>query len=357
MQVASISLAGVNTKNRVSSINQNYNRNLYPQNLDSVSFQRLLPKNAKIKIAFFDIDETLKHWDNNLSEEDGQRIRNELFDYVKSHKIQTVYSSDRGLEKIMPLIEDGTLAMPDWIVGNNGGFIYKNTNGKFEEIKTWSAGLSKNFNKDKVREIMVKIAHEKGNMFSQKEWANVPAEIIPEGQAEFRRSKITEYDGNVSPISMRFVMAPGMYEKNIKKIEQELKNHGIIAGTTLFHYSNPQITCGGLERYFSHQVALDIEHHYIPRSYPDGTGDSLLISATDKGMASEYIRKTLGLRHDQVFAAGDGENDFGNANKGYYFALISNAVEGLRKMISQTPKTNVIETTRPGAEGILEAFV
>lgn len=357
MQVASVSLAGVNTKNRVLSTNPNYSRNLYSQNPDSVSFQRLLPKNAKIKIAFFDIDETLKHWDSNVSEEFGQKVRNQLFDYVKAHKIKTVYSSDRGFDKITSLIEDGTLATPDWIVANNGGFIYKNVDGKFEEIKAWSAGLATSFNKNKVKEIITKIAHEKGNMFSREEWAKVPPEIIPEGQKEFRGSKITEYVGNESPINIRLAIAPGMYEKNIKKIEQELKNNGIVAGITLFHYANPQITCSGLEKYFSHPVALDIEHHYIPRMYPDGTGDSLLICATDKGMASEYIRKTLGLKPSEVFAAGDGENDFGHANKGYFFALISNAVEGLRKMIDQTPKINIIETTKPGAEGILEAFV
>lgn len=354
-----------NTKNKKRIVNQNIN-NLHSRNYpinnfskfhNGISFQKLLPNDANIKMAFFDIDETLKHWNDRLPEELCQQYRNKLFNYIKAKNIQLAYSSDRGFENIMPLIEDGSLATPHWIVGNNGGFIYKNKGGKFQELKTWNKQLTTSFKKDKVRDIMIEIANKPENMFPFEEWSKIPSEIIPKGQNEFRGSKITEYVGHDSPTSMRFAMAPGMYQKNIKAIRKELKNNGIDATTILFNYPGHMSTYDALRKYFDHQTSLDIQNHYIPRSYPNGSNDTLLITSTDKGKASEHIRKTLGLSPEEIFAAGDGENDFSHANKGYYFALISNAAEGLRKMIGQTPKSNIISTTKPGAEGILEVLV
>lgn len=356
MKIAVISSFRDNTKNYIYNSDQNYNKNIYSQNFDSISFQRLLPKNAKIKIAFFDIDETLKHWGDNVPEHVSQNIRNKLFEYIKSHKIKLVYSSDRGLKEIMPLIEDGTLATPDWVVGNNGGVIYKNANGKFEEIKTWTARVAKHFYKDKVRDIMARIANEQGNMFTPEEWAKISPQDIPEGQKEFRGSKFTEYIGHESPINMRFVMAPGMYEQNIIRIKKALKQNGINANTIFLHFPPEMVTYESIAKYFSAENALAVRQHYVPRAFPDGSIDNLIISAADKGTASEYIRELLGLKRNEVFAAGDGENDFGHTNKGYYFALISNASEGLKKMIGKTHKSNIIPTSKPGAEGILEAL-
>ena len=356
MKILPISSIGTRRNTPIINDDKFYTKNLASHNSDYVSFQRLLPQNANIKIAFFDIDETLKHWGGSISDTEAQKIRNSLFSFIKKNNIISVYSSDRGFDNIQSLIADGTLATPSWIVSNNGGYIYKNVNGKFEEIKSWSEGVAKNFDKNKVRETLVKIANQKENMFSADEWAKIPPQMIPDGQRQFRGSKITEYIGHNSPTSIRLIMAPGMYEKNVETIEQTLKNNGIEAGLTLFHYSLDQHDYKGLRKYFDHKTAADLANHYAPRSYPDGSADSLLISATDKGMASEYIRKSLGLKKDEVFAAGDGENDFSNANKGYYFALFSNAVEGLRKMISQTPRINIIETNQPGVEGILEVL-
>lgn len=336
---------------------QFHKSDLQPQFTDSISFSGLLPQNAKIKLAVFDIDETLKHWNENLSEELCQKLRDELFKHTKDQNIQTVYSSDRGFEKILPLIEDGTLAMPDWIVGNNGGAIFKNVNGKFEEIKSWSEDLINKFKKNETRNILAKIANEPQNMFTAEEWAKIPVDKIPEGQKEFRGSKITEYVGHESPINMRLVFAPGTYKKNLQRMKKELKENGIQAKTIFFHYPTSWGSYESLTKYFGTEKANIIRMHYEPRLYPDGSYDNLLLTASDKGMATEFIRKALKLKKKEVFAVGDGENDYANANKGYYFTLMSNAVEGLKKMIGINPKENIILASKPGVEGILEVLV
>lgn len=327
-----------------------------------IAFKRLLPQEIMPKIAFLDVDETLINWAENLPKEEAQKIRNRLFDYLKSNKILSVYSSDRGYSGIMPLVEDGTLANPDYIVGNNGGFIHKNSNGKFNEIQTYSAGILQNFDKNKLRQVMAEIANRPENMFSAEEWAKVPPELIPEGQKEFRGSKITEYISQESPINIRFALAPGMYDQNIEQIQEVLAQNGINAGITFFHYPSKLMTKENQSKYisekFTQKLADDMFKHYIPRAYPDGSADAILISATDKGTASEYIRKSLGFEKTEVFAAGDGENDFGHANKDYWFGLISNASAGLRKLITTKPISGkVIETTKPGVEGIIDILV
>lgn len=327
-----------------------------------IAFKRLLPQEIMPKIAFLDVDETLINWAENLPKEEAQKIRNRLFDHLRSNKILSVYSSDRGYSGIMPLVEDGTLANPDYIVGNNGGYIYKGTNGRFDEIQTYSAEILQNFDKNKLRQVMAEIANRPENMFSEEEWAKLPPELIPEGQKEFRRSKITEYISQESPINIRFVLAPGMYEQNIKRIQETLTCHGINANITVFHYPAKNLTKEGLSKYisekFTKKLADDMFKHYVPRSYTDGSADAILISATDKGMASEYIRKSLGFEKSEVFASGDGENDFGHANKDYWFGLISNASNGLRKLITANSSSGkVIESTKPGVEGIMDILV
>lgn len=344
-----------NNRKKISADNNVRYSNNFNTKSDTVSFNRLLPENANIKIAFLDIDETLKYWDMNLSEEESQKVRNKLFNHLDKNNIQIVYSSDRGLDRIEPLIKDGTLVKPTWIVCNNGGTIYKNENGKFEEVKAWTDQLHKNFNKDKVRQVMAGVAHKKENMFTPEEWAKIPLELKPTTEKEFIGSKITEYKGHESPFRMKFAVAPNTAQKLVKDVKKELEANNIKAEVNIQVFDKH--STARLEKYFGDEKGKLIRKHYKIRENKDGSNDNIIISASNKGMASEFIRKSLRIKEKEVFASGDGENDFSHADKGYHFALISNAAPGLKNMIAQTPKVNVVETTKPGAEGIIEALV
>lgn len=356
MKISPIYLVNINNNKRKTYVDNNFKfSNQCKTKSDTVSFNRLLPENANIKIAFLDIDETLKYWDNNLSEEDSQKVRDKLFNHLNKNNIQIVYSSDRGLDRIEPLINDGVLAKPAWIVCNNGGTIYKNENGKFEEVKAWTDQINRTFNKDKIRQVMVNVAHKKENMFTKEEWAKIPQELIPTTEKEFIGSKITQYIGHESPFRIKFAIAPNMAERLLKDVKKELKANNIKA--EVYTQNFDKYTTAKLEKYYGDEKAKIIRIHYGIRKNKDGSNDNLVISATDKGMASEFIRKSLGIKEKEVFASGDGENDFSHANKGYHFALISNAAPGLKNLIAQTPNINVVETAKPGAEGIIEALV
>lgn len=328
-----------------------------------IAFKKLLPNDAKIKQAVFDIDETLINWPG-TSENIAQTFRNKLFGHLKQNKIISVLSSDRGYDGIIQLFAERKLDKTNFISANNGGFIYQLApNGNFKEISEYSDKIRSEFNKNKVREIIAEIANKPENMFSAEEWAKVPSECIPKGQKDFRGSKITEYLCQESPYSIRFCLAPGMYVANIDKINAELKRQKIKSYISFFHYPATSITKDGLRKYitpsFTEESLIDLTNHYLPRTYPDGSGDALLISGTEKGNASEYIRNKLGLEKDMVFATGDAENDFSNTNKGYFFGLIANASKGLKNLISHNDlhNTKIVESSKPGGEGIVDILI
>lgn len=312
---------------------------------DSVNFKGLMPNEAKklIKLCVYDLDETLL--------EGSQAVRDKILDFSKGKNL--MYSTARPIKKVQQLIDDKTLAMPDYCACNNGLNIYKNVDGKLEEIKSWSDGLAEKFNKEKVRDIMAKIAKE--NPFEREDYTKMNLVEIPEGQKAFRGSKITEYEAFGSPLNIYFMMAPGVFKKTLPEIEQQLAKNGIEADINFQNFDRNNLN--SLHKYFPSDVAKDMKNHALPRLNPDGSVDVAIVTArADKGRATEMVRKELGIKEKEVFASGDGDNDYTNTNKGYFFALISNAVEGLKALIGPNPPANIIKTTKPGVDGIWEVL-
>lgn len=340
---------GCNPSNMSNSKNDfSVNRNNLPY---QVNFKAMLQKSTLdgFKMCVYDLDDTLL--------EGSQTARNNILKFSKSSLNDgmeriLVYSSSRSLSKVQPLIDDGTLMMPDYYVGNNGINIYKNVKGQFKEIESWSENLAKGFSKDKIRNFAISLA--KKNMFSREEWSKIPKEIIPEGQKEFRGSKITEYETYGSPLNIYFMMAPDIFKKTLPEFSKFLNDSKIKGEIKFQNFGADNLK--NLEKYFPAVVARDMRNHAAPRTNPDGSVDVSIISAlSDKGKASEFLRKSLNIEPKAVFAAGDDVNDLANANKGYFFGMVSNATEGLKKMLIANPDNpQVIKASKPGADGIWE---
>lgn len=351
MRIMPVSFIAGNSQN-CAEVKPNYSRSLFNQGFDKVDFQGLMPNKTKeaLKMCVFDLDETLL--------EGTQEFRNKVFDFAKGNNKILIYSSARPIGKVQPLIEKGTLIMPDWCVCNNGINIYKNNNGTLEEIKPWYDSLIKSFDKEKIREVMLGIA--KKNMFSPEEWAKIPQEKLPESYKEFRGSKITEYDGFVENSNARFMMVPGTYAKIKDEFESKLAELGLKTNVTLQIYDKNELVPGFLEKYFSPEISEGIRGHHFPRMDKDGNVEVAFVSVkTDKGKATEYIRKVLGIKPKEILASGDAENDFTHANKGYFFAFIANSTKELKHLIETDTKvkqTRIFKTSKPGVEGIYEVI-
>lgn len=321
---------------------------LKPLTKDTISFKGLMNDKDKksLKMCVYDLDETLL--------EGSQDSRNKVLDFSKDNNKTLIYSSGRTLKQVLPLIEDGTIVIPDFYVGNNGIDIYRNVDGKLEEITSWSDRLAEKFHKDKVRNFMTDIA--KFNMFNKQEWNKIAeTTTLPEGQQEFRGSKITEYEVNGSPLNIYFMMAPVLFEKTKPLIEKKLKENNIEAEVKFQNFNKKSLEMETLNKYFSPQIAQDMRNHALPRLNEDGSIDIAIITAkTDKGTAAEYIRNELGIEKKEVLAAGDAENDYSHTNKGYFFGVVANATQGLKDLISKLPNSNIISTSKSGVEGLWE---
>jgi len=346
MRVQSI---GVNSQNQHRVSSKNYRYQTPAMQNDSVSFTSkfLNAEQLKnIKVVISDIDDTLI---GAIKPDGPQEVRNKVMDFATQGRV-FVASSSRGLKHFLPLIEAKKLVMPEYLVANNGANIYKNINGSLEEITYWSEGLAKQFNKEKIRDFMVKIAKE--NPFTTDDYAKMPKTLIPDGQKEFRGSRITEYETYGSPLNIYFMMAPGVFKKTLPDIEKLLAKNGIEADVNFQNFDKNNLA--NLGKYFPADVAKDMGNHASPRLNADGSVDVAIISAkTNKGAASEFIRKELGLEPNKILALGDDVNDISNANKGYDFGAI-NPSATFDKLLNEIPQANIIRPEKDGIEGIWE---
>ncbi len=335
-------ITNIPTQIQHQSIQVNTHKKYTPvvSNADYVSFKGLMKDEdkAQLKMCVYDLDDTLL--------EGNQKIRDKVIKFSSENDKILIYSSARPLKKVQPLIDDGTLKMPDYYVGNNGINIYKNKNGNLEEIKSWSDNLAKNFNKDEIKKFMLDIA--KDNMFDEFKGNE---KLILEKQRKFNGSKISEYEVYGSPLNAYYMMAPGVFDKTKPIIEQKLKEKNIEADVIFQNFDKNNLQ--NLEKYFPPQLANDMRNIATPRLNDDGSIDVAIIAAkSDKGKATEYLRKEHGFSTKEVFAAGDAENDYPNANKGYFFGLVSNASDSFKSLIKNC--SNIIKASLPGAEGIYE---
>lgn len=344
---------GINSRVQKRTVLTQNSPVIKPLAYDSVNFTGLMPNHIKsaLKMCVFDLDETLLHG--------HQSVRDKVLAFAKEDGKKLVYSSARTIESIDELIDKGVLVKPDFCICANGAHIYKNVSGKFEEITSWSDDLAKNFHKDQIRVLMARIARK--HMFPQKVWAKIPPENISELNPEFRGSKITEYNGVSSHLDIRFAVTRDVLKPTIREIKKALAKKGFDANVSVQVFTPEQTTLEGFKKYYADERALNIFKHVNIRRNPDGSYNSLNISAnTDKGNATEYIRNLLGLKENEVFAAGDAENDHSHVNKGYFFTVVGNATKGLRNSVAKLLKTNkelkekVFSPSGEGVHGIWE---
>ena len=154
------------------------------------------------------------------------------------------------------------------------------------------------------------------------------------------------------------MMAPGIFDKTKARIESKLQSEGVEANVKFQNFAKKTLEPDTLAKYFSPKIASDMLNTAIPRLNDDGSIDVAIITAkSDKGTAVEFIRKQLNINPNEIFAAGDAENDYSNTNKGYFFALLANATEGFKKLVSRLlDKQQIIKTTKKGVEGIWECL-
>lgn len=303
----------------------------------------------------FDLDESLL--------EGPIEVRKKVCDFVRKQGKVLVYSSARPFGDIAKLTADNSLIMPDFWVCANGAHIYKNVNGKMEEVSEWATQMTQNFNKGKINELMTNIARK--HMFSAQEWEKRKPSRQPDECIEYLGSKVGGYNGIDSPLDVRFAVNRDVLSATIKEITELLKQHDIDAKVYVHHYSAEQTTLERYKKYYTPEKAEDVVNTVNARRNHDGSYNCLVITAkTDKGKATEFIRKSLGIKKRQVLAAGDDINDSSHTDKHYFFIMLGNASEALKKYIKKLPfwykwsfiSKKIYTPKGHGANGILEVI-
>lgn len=322
-------------------LNSKYNLS---QGKSNITFARLLPPDTCIKMMASDLDGTLLAG--------TQEARN----LITKHTDILVYATARTLERVKPLIDKSVLKLPNFLITEDGASIFKQMNGSFHEIASWSQKTKANYNKNIIFNIMADIAKE--NKMDKHLFPKTEQDRIND---PFAYSMIKEYDAFNSDFYKGFFIAPGLSSKKlISIIQKKLKDSSMHARISFREFPKENMTLNGLQKYYSKEKAMELSENFKNREHPNGSAHVIILSAnTEKGNAVEHIRKSLNIKTNEVLAAGDAENDISMLKKGYNFAVIkSNETESLEKAISKLKnKSKIFYPKQEGADGILEVLV
>lgn len=297
---------------------------------DSVNFTGLMPNRIikALKMCVFDLDESLL--------EGPLEVRRKVCNFVREQGKVLIYSSARPIAEVKRLVANNELIMPDFCVCANGAHIYENVNGQMEEVSAWANQMTQNFNKDKINQFMTSIARK--HMFSAHEWEKRKPSRQPGECIEYLGSKVGGYNGIDSPLDVRFAVNKDVLDEVIKEATEVLKQKGIDAKVYVHYYTAAQTTLERYKRYYTPEKAEDVVNTVNARRNPDGGYNCLVITAkTDKGKATEYIRKNLRIKRREVLAAGDDINDSSHTDKHYFFIMLGNATQNLKDYINKLP--------------------
>ena len=322
---------------------------------NKLSFGGLRSKDAKALFAF-DLDGTFAHGTN----EDIKKV----LELAKKTNAILTYVTGRTLPEVLKLQEklkkSGIdLPTPEFLIANNGQFVYKNVGGNLIEDIDWRAKIKAKtgFDRNIVYKTMLKIAHkpeykfdnndmDKFNRLDDKEIA-----LRKEEDPDFWDSKISYYEWNASPHMLEYFVSSDVDIKNLKKtINNELKPHGIKTKFITHAYSKPIMDA------CSPQI---IRKSRPVREDSKGTMNVLFTCPADKADGIKYVSRQLGISHKEILMAGNDSNDFSMVDlslKGAFFVCVSNAVDALKRHVGAVKSKTSIIASNEGAAGIVEGI-
>lgn len=325
------------------------------KNSNSICFSGL--KNSSTKCMFvFDLDGTFAHG----TKEELSKI----VEIAKQRVANLVYATGRNKKEVeklqQKLAEKGiTLPTPDYLVCNNGQFLYENIDGTLVKNAQYEVQLKAktNFDGKKIFEIMIGLAHSDKYRFNAPEIQRLEGlenyQQIRENDPSFFTSKITYYEWNASEFMSEYFVASGISLEKLKAdIQSELAKTGIKAKFIENRYSKTIMdACNENILLQSHPL----------RRYSDGSMTALFLCPADKADGVQYLKKQLGVPYNEILMAGNDDNDVSMAQlskKGAYFICLNNASDKL-KQISNSLK-NFVSTLfivkNDGAKGILDGM-
>ncbi len=326
---------------------------------NKLSFSGFHSKDAKALFAF-DLDGTFAHGTN----EDIKKV----LDLQKKANAVLVYVTGRTFPEVLKLQEKLTksgidLPMPEFLIANNGQFVYKNVDGKFLEDMDWRTEIKAKtgFDRGLVYNLMKKLSQtpkylmeeNKLNRLSQLEDCETRKKV----DKDFWSSKISYYEFHPSEFGVEFIIDSkiklGDLTRDIKNL---FKENGIKNKFTWYKFDRQKVA----------MIPKEIRLKCEPLRANPKTGEvtALFLAPANKSDGVEYIRKKLGIHRNERLMAGDERNDYPLAaltKNGGFFVCVSNATEDFKNLVAHMKKSckfpdNLIIASNEGAAGIAEGI-
>lgn len=336
-------------------------------------------KNPAAKCMFvFDLDGTFAQ---------GTKVEiNKLLEIARQRNAVLIYNTGRAKKEVEALqlakAKEGIiLPQPEYLVCNNGQFIYENVDGILVKDEQYEAKLKAdtNFDSQKVLLAMKQLANSKKYAFSPYETERIKnlkyadisgndAELRAKDQSEncydeikstdpdFYNSKISYYKWNPSVFMSEYFVGEGVSLRTLEdSIEVALRQLGI---KTKF-----------IENVFSKKRMDKYDKNILLQSHPlrrheKGSMTALFLCPADKADGVKYLRTKLEIPNNEILMAGNDDNDVSlarMAEEGATFIYVNGArgskssLDRLCDRIKTTCK-NIYIAQCSDAKGILEGL-
>ena len=330
-------------------LNVNYNKT------NQISFTGLKTPLTKC-IFVFDLDGT-------LAAGTGEEIQ-KIIEIAKQRTAKLIYATGRSkkeVEKLQQKLAEQQIILPtpEYLVSNNGQFLYENIDGVLVKNTNYETMLKQttNFDSKKVFETMRNLAHSDEYKFSPQQLQSLEKlsefNAIKEKDPEFYTSKISYYEWNVSEFMSEYFVAAGVDLAKLKlDIQKALAKNGIKTKFTEKLYPKKIMdVCN---------ESILLQSHKL-RRHDNGAMTALFLCPADKADGIQYLRKQLDVPSAEILIAGNDDNDVSMAQlarEGTHFICLNNASDTLKTFSTLLKNTfnNIFMAKNDGAKGILEGM-
>lgn len=316
---------------------------------NNISFSGL--KTPETKSMFvFDLDGT-------LATATSEQLRT-IFNKARACNSEIVYATGRTYKEYVKLKnelarENINLLEPDYLIANNGQFLYENVDGLLLENLDYQKQLMQktNYDREVVTQTIKDFAKSDKYRYTQEELSKLKnLDEVRFSDPEFFDSKITYYEWNASKNMAEYFVA---HDVDVEEFKKEVSKALAKKGCKVKFRENIYLKQAMDE--CNENILLQANNL---RRHKNGSMKALFVSAADKSDGIDYIRKNRGIDFSEIIMAGNDDNDIPMAelaHKGAKFICLKDASSCLSNYCKNV-KENVFMAFKKGAEAIIEGL-
>lgn len=328
------------------------------KNSSQIVFGGIKSKDAKALFAL-DLDGTLAHG----LPDDLEKV----FAMKEKANAVMVYATGRNLKEFFDLQKEANrynfrLPLPDFLISNNGQFVYKNISGELVRDEKWVSLVNQKtgFDRNTVYDTILEVAHRPEYKFNEEEMTKLKSledfELRKKEDPHFWDSKISYYEWNPSKFMLEYFLAADVDVPKLQNtIKDELKLHEIKTKFIVNKYPKT--------------IVDKCDDKLIRQSQPmreDSKGGmtAMFSCPANKADGVKYISKLLKIPNEEILTAGNEMNDISMVNmtqNGSFFVCVANAVDDLKTAVARLQKRpshkysdHLILAQNGGTAGIVE---